>query len=267
VLDGIIQCTDVDESSYQEMISHVPLFSHPNPRKVLVIGGGDGGVIREIDKHPEVEQVVQCEIDKEVIRICKNYFPNMAVGFNSSKLVQFIGDGKQFLKDHTEEFDVIITDSSDPIGPAQSLFTEDYYQLVKNALKPDGLACSQGECFWLHTKVIKEMVQFTRKLFPVVSYYSTAVPTYPCGQIGFLICSKNVATCFEKPLRPLSDSNSMGLKWYSAEMHCKSFIMPQMVREVRSITLFMVKMSVNVFFNRSYHCERVFHSEFIYRMS
>ncbi|XP_062505596.1 spermidine synthase-like isoform X2 [Corticium candelabrum] len=203
VLDGVVQCTELDECSYQEMISHVPLFSHPNPRKVLVIGGGDGGVIREVVKHPEVEEVIQCEIDEDVIQVSKKFLPSMAVGYSSSKLVQHIGDGLAFMKEQRGQFDVIITDSSDPVG----------------------------ECYWLHLPLIKDMLQFSRGLFPVVNYCSTTVATYPCGQIGFLLCSNNSVTQFEKPLRHLSDPKSMNLKWYSPEMHMKSFVMPQFVKE------------------------------------
>ncbi|XP_072863944.1 spermidine synthase isoform X2 [Chlorocebus sabaeus] len=193
VLDGVIQCTERDEFSYQEMIANLPLCSHPNPRKVLIIGGGDGGVLREVVKHPSVESVVQCEIDEDVIQVSKKFLPGMAIGYSSSKLTLHVGDGFEFMKQNQDAFDVIITDSSDPMGPAESLFKESYYQLMKTALKEDGVLCCQGECQWLHLDLIKEMRQFCQSLFPVVAYAYCTIPTYPSGQIGFMLCSKNPA--------------------------------------------------------------------------
>lgn len=122
VLDGIIQCTERDEFAYQEMISFLPLCCHANPKKVLIVGGGDGGVAREVVKHPLVEEVHQVEIDERVVDLSRKYLPFMACGFNSPKLTLTIGDGFEYMKQRKGEFDVIITDSSDPIGPAESLF-------------------------------------------------------------------------------------------------------------------------------------------------
>lgn len=116
VLDGRIQCTELDEHSYQESISFLPLNSHPNPERVLIIGGGDGGVAREVAKHPAVKHITQCEIDEDVIKVSKQFLPGMAKGFDSPKMNLFIGDGFQFMREHKNEFDVIITDSSDPEG-------------------------------------------------------------------------------------------------------------------------------------------------------
>lgn len=115
-LDGAIQCTEKDEFSYQEMMSFLPLTCHPNPKSVLIIGGGDGGVAREVSKFPTVEKIVQCEIDETVVEVSKKYLPFMAKGFESPKLTLNIGDGFKFMGEHEDEFDVIITDSSDPIG-------------------------------------------------------------------------------------------------------------------------------------------------------
>ncbi|XP_001634423.2 spermidine synthase [Nematostella vectensis] len=233
VLDGVIQCTDRDEFSYQEMISMLPLNSHPNPKKVLVIGGGDGGVIREASKHPSVESIVQCEIDEDVINISKKYLPNMAVGYTSPKLTQHIGDGFEYMKNHENEFDVIITDSSDPVGPAEALFQQSYYELMKRALKPDGLLCCQGECQWIHLPLIKSMVEFCKTLFSVVSYGYTTIPTYPCGQIGFMLCSKDKNTRFEDPKIVLSDQQveDLGFRYYNSDIHKAAFVLPQFAKK------------------------------------
>lgn len=189
VLDGRIQCTEYDEFSYQEMISFLPLNSHPNPEKVLIIGGGDGGVARECVKHPLVKQVVQCEIDEDVVKVSKMYLKGMAKGFDDEKLKLHIGDGFDFLKNHKNEFDVIITDSSDPEGPAESLFQDSFYELMKNALRPNGIVCCQGETFWIFRDLIKKIISFAGNIFPSVSYAQTQIPTYPAGCIGFILCS------------------------------------------------------------------------------
>ncbi|XP_078407520.1 spermidine synthase-like [Cetorhinus maximus] len=233
VLDGVIQCTERDEFAYQEMIANLTLCSHPNPKKVLIIGGGDGGVLREVVKHSAVESVAQCEIDEDVIKVSKQYLPGMAVGFSSPKLKLHVGDGFEFMKENQDAFDVIITDSSDPVGPAESLFQESYYQLMKNALRDDGILGAQGECQWLHLELIKEMRRFCKSLFPVVEYAYSTIPTYPSGQIGFMLCSKNPETSFREPVRQLSaeEVDRMQLKYYNADMHRAAFVLPEFARK------------------------------------
>ncbi|XP_061690186.1 spermidine synthase isoform X1 [Syngnathoides biaculeatus] len=234
VLDGVIQCTERDEFAYQEMIANLPLYSHPCPRKVLIIGGGDGGVLREVVKNPQVESVVLCEIDEDVIDVSKKFLPGMAKGFFSPKLTLHVGDGFEFMKQNQDAFDVIITDSSDPVGPAESLFKESYYQLMKTALTKGGILCSQGECQWLHLDLIKEMQTFCKTLFPVVDYAYGTIPTYPSGQIGFMLCSKNPETHFWKPVKELSKAEleSMNLKYYNTEIHKAAFVLPEFARKV-----------------------------------
>lgn len=233
VLDNAIQCTERDEFSYQEMITFLPLNSHPKPKKVLIIGGGDGGVVREVIKHPDVEYVVQCEIDEKVIEISKKYLPFMAEGFNSPKLTLFIEDGIEFIKKHKQEFDVIITDSSDPKGPAVCLFQKPYYEALKEALNPGGIICSQGESIWYDLNLIKDMVDMCQTLFPVVNYASIYTPTYPSGQIGFLLCSLSPETNFKEPHRIFSEEESkpMRLQYYSSEVHKAAFVLPAFVEK------------------------------------
>lgn len=188
-MDGIIQCTERDEFSYQEMISMLPLNSHPNPERVLIVGGGDGGVAREVIKHPQVTVVHQVEIDDRVVELSKQYLPWMACGFNNPKLQLHIGDGFEFLKTHREEFDVIITDSSDPVGPNETLFQEDYFKLLKSALRPGGVVCCQAGNPWLELDPIRRHMDACRKQFSVVKFATTSIPTYPTGQIGFVVAS------------------------------------------------------------------------------
>lgn len=145
VLDNVIQCTERDEFSYQEMITNLGMFAHPNPKKVLVIGGGDGGVLREVVKHEGVEEAILVDIDEAVIRLSKKYLPGMSVGFQHPKVKVLVEDGFKFLADRKNEFDVIITDSSDPEGPAESLFQKPYFQLLHDALREGGVITTQGK--------------------------------------------------------------------------------------------------------------------------
>jgi len=229
-LDGMIQCTERDEFSYQEMLAHIPMMMHPNPKKVLIIGGGDGGILREVVKHDSVESVVLCEIDEDVINVSKQYLPNMATGFSHPKATVYVGDGFEFMKVHPSEFDVIITDSSDPVGPAENLFRESYYELAKSALNAHGILASQAESMWFHLELIKRMATFCRGLFPVVHYAYSSVPTYPSGAIGYMICSKDQDARPEKP-RHLSkeDVKRMGLRYYNTDIHKAAFVLPEFV--------------------------------------
>lgn len=147
VLDNVIQCTERDEFSYQEMITHLAMMSHPDPKKVLVIGGGDGGVLREVVKHEGIEEATLCDIDEAVIRLSKQYLPGMAEGYKHPKVKVHVGDGFKFLDDYKNTFDVIITDSSDPEGPAESLFQKPYFQLLHDALREGGVITTQGCAF------------------------------------------------------------------------------------------------------------------------
>lgn len=228
-LDGRVQATESDEFSYQEMITFLPLNSHPNPEKVLIIGGGDGGVARECDKHPLVKSIVQCEIDEMVPKMSKLYLPKMAKGFESKKLDFQIGDGFEFLKNHLNEFDVIITDSSDPEGPAENLFESTFYTLMKNALRPNGIVCCQGESLWHYSDLVTRIIGFAGELFPTVSYAVGQTPTYPSGTIGYILCSLESNKHFSEPVHEFDEATleKMDLGYYSKEMHRAAFILPR----------------------------------------
>ncbi|KIJ97596.1 hypothetical protein K443DRAFT_681415 [Laccaria amethystina LaAM-08-1] len=225
VLDGVIQCTERDEFSYQEMIAHLPLASHPNPKKVLVIGGGDGGVVREVLKHDTVEHIVLCDIDEAVVRVSKQYLPHMSSLLASPRVTVFIGDGFKFLADNEATYDVIITDSSDPVGPAESLFQKPYFQLLHDALTPGGHISTQGECLWLHLPLIKELREMTSSLFAVSEYAYTTIPTYPSGQIGFIICAKAPGRDLKTPVREVKET-----RYYNAALHSSAFKLPEFAR-------------------------------------
>ena len=189
VIDGITMLTEWDEYAYHEMISHVPLLVHPNPSKILIIGGGDGGTAREVIKHPSVELVHVCELDEAVVNACRKYLPSLASSFEDPRVKVFYEDGAKFIAKHPQSYDVIIVDSTDPLGPGQILFQEPFYQGLKKALTEQGIAVTQCESFFLHQHVIRGVFSFARNLFPKLGYYSTLVPTYPSGVIGFFFCS------------------------------------------------------------------------------
>ncbi|KAM7199205.1 Spermidine/spermine synthase [Naviculisporaceae sp. PSN 640] len=228
VLDNVIQATERDEFSYQEMITHLAMMSHPNPKKVLVIGGGDGGVLREVVKHDCVEEATLCDIDEAVIRLSKIYLPEMSASYNHPKVKVHVGDGFKFLDDYKNTFDVIITDSSDPEGPAESLFQKPYFQLLHDALREGGVITTQGsENQWLHLPLITKLKKDCGEIFPVAEYAYTTIPTYPSGQIGFMVCSKDPKANVRVPLRKWTPEEEVKLcKYYNAEIHKASFILP-----------------------------------------
>lgn len=229
VLDNAIQCTELDECSYQEMMSFLPLNVHPNPERVLIIGGGDGGVAREVAKHPLVKDIVQCEIDTEVVNVSKKYLSFMSKGFNDERLKLHFQDGYKYVLENKNSFDVIITDSSDPQGPAISLFQSDYYQALYECLRDDGIICCQAESYWFDLEFIKNIFGKVKKIFPVVGYASTAVATYPSGQIGFIIASKQKNADLKNPIHEFDDQ--LNFKYYSKQMHISAFVLPKFVQK------------------------------------
>mmetsp|Transcript_25969 Transcript_25969/g.53327 ORF Transcript_25969/g.53327 Transcript_25969/m.53327 type:complete len:312 (+) Transcript_25969:46-981(+) len=233
VLDGVIQITERDEMSYQEMLAHLPMFSAEKPTHVLIIGGGDGGVLREVVKHDTVEKVTWCEIDGDVVEAAKKYMPNVAIAVSNPKTELLVGDGVAFAESSKENsFDVIIVDSSDPVGPAEKLFSKEFYVNVHRILKPGGVVCSQGECLWLNEDLIDAMVTDYGACFASAEYASIQVPTYPSGQIGAFIARKagtaGPASCRSPRREPPA---GMPLRYYTAEMHAAAFALPAFLRK------------------------------------
>ncbi|KAK2501451.1 LOW QUALITY PROTEIN: hypothetical protein MC885_000674 [Smutsia gigantea] len=235
VLDGVIQCTERDEFSYQEMIANLPLCSHSNPRKVPAPKNSP-------ETPPTPRRNPPLSVLKTVLEVLDVPCAQRRRFLNSCQrkcqqgqrgLTLHVGDGFEFMKQNQDAFDIIITDSSDPMGPAESLFKESYYQLMKMALKEDGILCCQGECQWLHLDLIKEMRQFCKSLFPVVDYAYCTIPTYPSGQIGFMLCSKNPSTNFREPVQQLMQKQveQMQLKYYNSNVHRAAFILPEFARK------------------------------------
>lgn len=229
LLDGIIQFTEYDEFAYQEMLAHLPLFAHPCPERVLVIGGGDGGILREIAKHDCVKRIDICEIDAMVIEAAKKFVPSMSCGFDDPRVAVHIADGSKFVADKESEYDVIIVDSTDPVGPGESLFNAEFYSKMKRALKPDGVIASQSESIYLHPAVIKRLMRINLDLFGSYNYALMLVPTYPTGTIGASVvsCSRDV----KNPVREPDASMLAKLRYYTPAIHRASFVLPKFAED------------------------------------
>jgi len=232
VLDGVIQITERDQCAYQEMICHVPMLAHPNPENVLIIGGGDGGVVTNVLKHKSVKKLTICEIDELVIAQSKQHFKEFSNSWNDPRLTINIQDANIYLDDKNSEFDVIIVDSSDPIGPAEVLFQKPFFAKLSKALKPEGFASTQAECIWLNAELISDLFTMNADLFPHIDYSSTMIPTYPCGQIGFLLLGKK--TSARTPVRSAEESlldSAASLRYYDSDIHSASFVLPKFVQQ------------------------------------
>lgn len=233
VLDGIIQLTERDEFSYHEMMGHLPLFSHPNPENVLVIGGGDGGVLREINRHDNVCFIDFCEIDEDVINVSKRFLPSMACGFDDPRVTVHMKDGAAFVRKHPGFYDVIIVDSSDPVGPGEALFEKQFYQDLRHALKPGGLIATQGESFFLHPDWVEKLISITQSLFPIYAYANIIVPTYTGGHIS--MCMGSLGPKLTAPARPVPQALQSQLKYYSSRMHRAAFVLPYFAEKMLNL--------------------------------
>lgn len=227
VLDGVIQVTERDEFSYNEMITHIPLFASTNPRKVLIIGGGDGGVLREVVKHASVTEIHMCEIDRQVIEVSKEFFSDtMSTAFDDPRVTLLIDDAARYLREEgsSQGYDVIICDSSDPTGPADVLFQSAFFSTMRAALAPGGIVCAQCECAWLHLDFIANVMHECKGIFGSVNYAYTSMPTYPSGQIGFILASADTDVVFSEPKRDVPVE--MPLRYYSGPIHQAAFVLP-----------------------------------------
>lgn len=228
VLDGMVMTTEKDEFVYHEMIVHVPLFTHPNPKKVLVVGGGDGGTIREVLKHPSVEKVVQVEIDNKVVEYSKQYLPEISCEYGNPRAELIIGDGFMHILNSENEYDVILVDSTEPVGPAANLFTKGFYAGIAKALKQDGIFVAQTDNPWFKADLIRNAVRDTKEIFPVARLYTCNIPTYPSGMWTFTIGSKTY-----DPLQvETSRFFEIDTKYYTPELHKASFCLPKFVEEL-----------------------------------
>lgn len=229
VLDGAVMTTIEDEFVYHEMITHVALFTHQNPKKALVVGGGDGGAIREILKHPTIEKAVLAEIDRRVVEASKQYLPEIACALDDKRVEVNIVDGIKYVQEHKNEFDVVIVDSTDPIGPAAGLFAFDFYRAIYEALKEDGIFVAQTESPFLHKDLIRNVYKDVKSIFPIARLYTCAIPTYPSGFWSFTMGSKKY-----DPLETdiSSKIHAIDTRYYSTEIHKAVFALPKFVADL-----------------------------------
>ena len=228
MLDGVFQTSDKDEFTYHENITHIPLFLHPSPKNVLIIGGGDGGAAREAVRHPEVERVTMVDIDGKVIELSKKYFPKISAAIleNNPKLTVKVGDGIAFMKEAENFYDVIIVDCSDPIGPGEGLFTEEFYKNTLKALKKDGLFVQQTESPMLHQPLVEKVFGYVNNHFPIARLYTAFIPIYPAGMHCFTLGSKTFDPLTWTPNR----EQNFETKYYNAEIQKAAFALPNFVK-------------------------------------
>jgi len=226
LLDGMVMTTDKDEFVYHEMISMVALNSHPDPRKVLIIGGGDGGALREVLRHPRVEKGVLVEIDDRVIQAARDFFPSLACSFDNPKAEVIVDDGIKYIQEHKNEFDVILIDSTEPVGPAIQLFSQEFYQSCFAALKEDGMMVAQSESPFINKDVIQMICRGIGKVFPLTNLYLANIPTYPSGLWSFTVGSKKHDP---RVIQTVLDDK---FKYYTPAVHKAAFELPAFVQEI-----------------------------------
>jgi len=228
VLDGMVMTTVRDEFVYHEMVAHPALFTHPNPQHVLVVGGGDGGVIREVLKHPSVEKAVLVEIDGKVIEYSKQFLPSIAGALDDRRVEVIVNDGYMHIHDFKNTYDVIMVDSTEPVGPAVELFTKGFYQGIYESLKEDGIFVAQTDNPWFKADLIRSVNRDVREIFPIVRVYGANIPTYPSGLWTFTMGSKKYdpLTVDEKSIADIDT------KYYSSKLHKAAFVLPKFVENI-----------------------------------
>lgn len=226
VLDGVVQTTSVDGHIYNEMISHVPISIHPSPKKVLIIGGGDCGVAREVCKYEDVERIDMVEIDRSVVAACKKYLPVVSGNLSDPRVHYTFEDGIVLASTKQNEYDVIIVDSSDPVGPAQALFEQTFYESVYHALKEDGLMVCQSQSPIFHKKTMLNSYQYLGGIFPHVKLYTAVVPTYPGGLWSFTIGSKRSISPVTKKVK------TCNTKYVNEQIIESCFSLPQFITQL-----------------------------------
>ena len=227
-LDDTVMLTTRDEFVYHEMISHVPMLTHGSASKVLVIGGGDGGTVRELLKHP-VSEIHLVEIDEDVIETSKKYFPTVSCGLTDPRVKIFCEDGIEFVKNN-KGYDVVIVDSTDPIGPAVGLFSVEFYKNVFDALNDNGILVAQTETPILFPDLVRKIYRDMSSVFPYTNMYTAVIPTYPGAFWTFTMGSKTI----DPVSKEISSLPVLETKYYSKELHKSYFILPPFVKNLIS---------------------------------
>jgi spermidine synthase len=234
-LDGLMMVTEKDEFIYHDMIVHVPMATNPDIKRVLVIGAGDGGTVRELCRYPHVEHIDMVEIDKLVVDVCLEFFPTTTVSLHDPRVHIFYEDGLKFVRSRVNEYDLIIVDSTDPFGPGEGLFTREFYGNCYHALKENGILVNQHENPYYDTyqHSMKRAHMRIKELFPITRVYQAHIPTYPSGHWLFGYASKTI-----DPIKDLQGEAwtklDLTTKYYNLDLHVGCFALPNYVKELLS---------------------------------
>ncbi len=231
-LDGYLMVTEKDEFIYHDMITHIPMATNPNITKLLVIGAGDGGTVRELLRYHTVAHIDMVEIDEEVVKVCREYLPVTACGLADERVHLYFEDGLKYVRSREGEYDLIIVDSTDPFGPGEGLFTKEFYGNCYRALKEEGILVNQHESMYYssYAASMKRAHQRIKKSFPIAKIYQAHIPTYPSGHWLFGFASKKF-----DPIKDLDADkwNKAGLKtrYYNTDLHVGAFAIPNYIKE------------------------------------
>ncbi len=232
-LDGYMMLTEKDEFVYHEMIVHVPMAVNLGAKKVLVIGGGDGGVVRELTRYASIEQIDLVEIDKEVVDVCRKYLPQTACKLDDPRVSIYYQDGLKFVRTKENEYDLIVVDSTDPFGPGEGLFTKEFYGNCFKALTADGIMVNQQESPFYKDDAIAMQRAHKRIVgsFPISRVYQAHIPTYSSGHWLFGFASKK-----RNPITDFNEQNwkklKLKTKYYNTKIHVGAFALPNYVKEL-----------------------------------
>ncbi|HEY3474863.1 MAG TPA: polyamine aminopropyltransferase, partial [Anaerolineales bacterium] len=226
ILDGIIQLTERDNMGYHEMIVHVPMLAMGQPKRVLIVGGGDGGSLQQVLRYPSVEEAVVCELDQRVVDLSREFFAaSFGDPWSDTRTRLLVRDAFGYLEENPGQFDVIISDTTDPIGMAERLFSDEFYKLMVRALVPGGAAATQCEQPFFDTELIKQIYRSAQELTKHPAYYYANIPTYPGGGIGFMYVSDTPWEIGLKSPYPPGVNN-----YLNPEIHRAAFALPEFFR-------------------------------------
>ncbi|ODR99868.1 spermidine synthase [Methyloceanibacter methanicus] len=236
MLDGVVQLSTRDEFVYHEMMAHVPLFAHAEAKDVLIVGGGDGGVLREVLRHPDAERATLCEIDRSVIDLCRAHFPEISQGaYDDARTRIVIADGTKFVAETDDRFDAILVDSTDPIGPGAVLFTEAFYTSCRRALKPGGVLVTQNGLPFLQGPELAESVGYFRKLFKDAFAYLATTPSYFGGSMSYGWASDD-ATLRQQTsgtiARRYEAAGAFPTRYWNPDLQVAAFALPNYIRDL-----------------------------------
>lgn len=235
-IDGMVMLSEKDEFVYHEMLSHVGLFTHPNPERVLIIGGGDGGTAREVMRHESVQQVDMVEIDEAVVQASKEFLPEVG-DWDNPKLNVLIEDGIRFVKNIDEPYDAIIIDGSDPVGPAEGLFETEFMQACYEGLTGNGVLTAQTESPWVseYHSSMKNVFETLDDLYKISKMYLAYIPIYPAGMWSFAFASKGADPLSDATIKRAEEGLRQfdaELKYYNPEIHRGCFSLPNFVADI-----------------------------------